>query len=58
MTKELCQNVIKTLKSKDILNCHSPILTCLLLVEFINQIKEIAFLDIDRGTCEETINEL
>ena len=58
LTKELCQNVIKTLKSKDILNCHSPILTCLLLVEFINQIKEITFLDIDRGTCEETINEL
>ena len=56
LTKELCNSIMKTLKSKDILNCHSPILTCLLLVEHIEQIKDIAILEQSR--CEKVEAQL
>lgn len=31
----------KTIKTRDILNCHSPILTCILICEFIKEIGDI-----------------
>ena len=40
--RELCKNILKSIKRKDILNCHSPILTCLLLCEFLYQISDIS----------------
>lgn len=39
-TSDLLRYIERTIKTKDILNCHSPVLTCLLLCEFINQIAE------------------
>ena len=56
LTKELCKNVMKNIKTKDILNCHSPILTCLLLCEFIEQIKEVSSINASR--CEKLTAEL
>lgn len=56
LTKNLCKNIIKTIKTRDILNCHSPILTCLLLCEFLNQIKEFSISNI--GRCKKVIEEL
>ncbi len=56
LTKNLCKNIIKTIKTRDILNCHSPILTCLLLCEFLNQIKELSISNI--GRCKKVIEEL
>lgn len=56
LTKDLCKNILKTIKTKDILNCHSPILTCLLLSEFLNAIGEISIQD--SGRCEKVVTEL
>jgi hypothetical protein len=56
LTKELCKNIMRTIKTKDILNCHSPILTCLLLSEFLTQIGEISVLY--RSQCEKAKLEL
>ena len=56
LTKELCKNIMKNIKTKDILNCHSPILTCLLLCEFIEQIKEVSSINASR--CEKLTAEL
>ena len=55
-TKELCRNITKTVKTKDILNCHSPILTCLLLLEFIKQIKFLSSSEINK--CEKVFQLL
>jgi hypothetical protein len=55
-TKELCKNILRTIKTKDILNCHSPILTCLLLCEFLNEIMEISVLY--RSLCDNVKNQL
>ena len=38
----MLRSVERILKTKDILNCHSPILTCLLVCEFITQIGELS----------------
>jgi hypothetical protein len=38
--RELIKKITKTIKTKSILECHSPLLTCLLLSQFINQIGE------------------
>ena len=51
LTKELCKNITKTLKTKDFLNCHSIILTCLLLMEFLTQIKTVSVINANR--CEK-----
>lgn len=56
LTKELCKNVTKTIKTKDILNCHSSILTCLLLIEFLSQIKTVSLLNLNR--CDKLISDL
>jgi hypothetical protein len=56
LTKELCRNILKLLNVKDIINCHSPILTCLLLYEFIQRIKEISLSNLSK--CEKTLNKL
>ena len=56
LTKELCKNVTKTIKTKDILNCHSSILTCLLLIEFLTQIKTVSLLNLNR--CDKLISDL
>ena len=56
LTKVFCKNIMKALKTKDILNCHSPILTCLLLIEFLNHIKELSIMN--TNICEKVMNEL
>ena len=56
LTKNLCKNIMKTIKTKEILNCHSPILTSLLLIEFVNQIKQDSITN--AISCEKVINEL
>ena len=56
LTKDLCKNIIRTIKTKDILNCHSPILTCLLISEFLNQIGGVSVQHTSR--CEKVQNEL
>lgn len=38
----LCKYIQKNLKLKDILNCHSPILTCTLLCEFLQGISSVS----------------
>lgn len=50
LTKNLCSNITKIIKTKDILNCHSPILTCLLLLEFIKHIRYLTSSDIKKCT--------
>ena len=50
LTKNLCTNITKIIKTKDILNCHSPILTCLLLLEFIKHIRYLTSYDIKKCT--------
>ena len=56
LTKNLCKNITKTINTKDILNCHSPLLSCLLLLEFIRHIQYLSSLDINK--CEKVINLL
>ncbi len=48
LTKLLCNNITKIIKTKDILNCHSPILTCLLLLEFIKHIQYLSSSDTNK----------
>lgn len=48
LTKNLCNNITKIIKTKDILNCHSPLLTCLLLLEFIKHIQYLSSSDINK----------
>ena len=48
LTKILCNNITKIIKTKDILNCHSPILTCLLLLEFIKHIQYLSSSDTNK----------
>lgn len=38
----LCKYIQKSLKLKDILNCHSPILTCTLLCEFLEAVSSVS----------------
>ena len=56
LTKLLCKNIKKAIKTKDILNCHSPILTCLLLSEFLIKIKGLSIVNVSR--CEKIMSEL
>ena len=35
-------NIILALKNKIINNCHSPVLTCLILYEIISNIKQVS----------------
>jgi len=56
LTKDLCRYIIRTIKTKDILNCHSPVLTCLLLAEFLIEISNISVQHTSR--CEKVVNEL
>ena len=56
LTKNLCKNIMKTIKTKEILNCHSPILSSLLLIEFVNQIKQDNITN--AISCEKVIKEL
>ena len=56
LTKDLCKNITKVLKTKDILNCHSPILSCLLYIEFINEIKGISLSEVTK--CEKVVDDL
>jgi len=54
--RELCKNIQKSIKSRDILNCHSPILTCMLLCEFFKQIGELSVKN--NPLCKKLIEEL
>ena len=56
LTKDLCKNILRTIKTKDILNCHSPILTCVILSEFLNAIGSSSILHYSR--CEKVVKEL
>jgi hypothetical protein len=56
LTKDLCRNIMKSIKTKDILNCHSPILTCLLISEFLINIASVSVQYSSR--CETVISEL
>jgi hypothetical protein len=47
---------MRTIKTKEILNCHSPVLTCLLLTEFIDEIGNNSIEHSSR--CEKLHNEL
>ena len=56
LTRPLCKNIMKNIKTKDILNCHSPILTCLLLCEFLEKIRELSI--VTMKNCEKVISAL
>lgn len=56
LTKNLCRNIMRTIKTKDILNCHSPVLTCLLISEFL---KTNANVSVEHSSrCESVVGEL
>jgi hypothetical protein len=50
------RNIEKILKSREILNCHSPILTCLLLCEFLTDISDISVTN--NAICQSLIHRL
>jgi len=52
----LCKNISKNIKKKEILNCHSPILSCVLLAEFLQHILDNS--EVNTTNNEKTINEL
>lgn len=56
LTKDLCKSILRTIKTKDILNCHSPILTCVSLAEFLSKIGSISVLHESR--IEKVVKEL
>ena len=56
LTKELCKSILRTIKTKDILNCHSPILTCVLLSEVLKNIGSISILNYSR--IDKVVKEL
>lgn len=56
LIKDLCQSIQRTISTKDIMNCHSPILTCVLLCEHLYDIMSINYLYASR--LEVIINEL
>jgi len=56
LTKNLCKNIVRTIKTKDVLNCHSPVLTCLLISEFLKTIASVSTEHSSR--CETVVGEL
>ncbi len=56
LTKNLCRNIMRTIKTKDILNCHSPVLTCLLISEFLKSIVNVSREHSSR--CKSVVGEL
>ena len=56
LTKDLCKSILKSIKTKDIMNCHSPILTCVMLSEFLKGIASISLLHYSR--LEKVMKEL
>ena len=42
LSNTFIDNIIQALKNKVITNCHSPVLTCLILYEIISNIKQIS----------------
>ena len=52
----LLSNINSSIKNKNIVNCHSPVLTCLLLCEILHNISEISVHF--KIKCEKTRNEL
>lgn len=56
LTKDLCRNIFNLIKSKNIMDCHSPILTSLLICESLKQISEISVEQSNR--CIKVIEEL
>lgn len=56
LTEKLCVNLTKTLKTKDVFYCHSPILTCVLFCEFLNKIKKLNVAE--SKECDDVIEEM
>ena len=56
LTKDLCTYIEKVINKKEILDCHSPILTCSLLAEFLKSIADINVQNAAR--IEKTIKQL
>ena len=56
LTKELCRMIFILMKNKDIMNCHSPIITCILLCEFMKKISEASVENSSR--CNKVIESL
>jgi hypothetical protein len=54
--RELCKNILNTIKKREIVNCSTPILTCLILCEFLGMISGVSILNTTR--CNSTIKEL
>ena len=42
LTKECCRILFEIIKNREIMNCHSPIITCLLICEFMKKIANIS----------------
>jgi hypothetical protein len=42
LLKTLCHKILRLVKNKEILNCHSLIVTCLLICEFMKSISQIS----------------
>ncbi len=52
----MCRNVEQTIKTRDILNCHSPILTCALISETLKFISDYSVKN--KYRCLKLINDL
>lgn len=42
LTKEMCRLIFILMKNRDIMNCHSPIITSVLLCEFMKKMGEVS----------------
>ncbi len=52
----MCKSILNTIKKREILNCNCPILTCLILCEFLDMISGVSILNTTR--CNSTMKEL
>ena len=55
LTKDLCKNLNILLQSREILNCHSPIISCLLICEFLKQLSNTSM---EKFRIKKVINQL
>jgi len=56
LSRLLCRNISKNIKRKEILDCHSPILTCVLLCEFLQYILDNS--EVNTANNEKVIQKL
>jgi len=56
LSRLLCKNISKNIKRKEILYCHSPILTCVLLNEFLQYILDNS--EVNTANNEKVIQKL